>query len=61
MIYVLANDGEQPGVRVLEFEELREATAWIASQLVYVEGIGMRTSKLYRVIEGREIEPIVFG
>lgn len=45
----------------MEFEDLREATAWIASQLFYVEGVGMRTSKLYKVIEGREIEPIIFG
>lgn len=60
MIYVLANDGQVPGIHVEEFDTVSEATDWINDQLVYVEGVGRRSSKMYRMIEGVELE-IVFN
>jgi len=56
MVFVICNDGTSPGLRVEDFPTLDEANDWIKGQLIVVEGVGQRTRKMYRVIEGEEVK-----
>lgn len=55
MIFILCNDGTMPGLHLQSFDSLTEAKDWIKSQLIVIEGVGQRTLKMYKIIEGEEI------